>query len=477
MENEDFEALIKDEKILKAIDKLGYSRPSKVQSKVMPLMHAHKDIIVQSQTGSGKTAAFGIPLCETIDVEMRTPQVLILAPTRELAVQIKQDIENIGLYKSIHCVAVFGKQPISFQTKELKQRVHIVAGTPGRTLDHIKKGSLYVEDIKYLVIDEADEMLNMGFIDEVSDIIRRLPKNRITTLFSATMPEEIEKLCASYMVKPERISITPDKVTVENIEQKCVATDVSSKLLTLETVLYLENPDNCIIFCNTKATVDKIYDRFNSLKWPAIKLHGDMLQNDRLKTINNFKAGKARFLIATDIAARGLDIESLSCIINYDMPVEKERYVHRIGRTGRAGKKGTAITFVTSYDERMLSEIEEYIDYKFEPTSIELENISEEYKARFAAKNVVKAKNTTSSKIGKDVMKIHLNLGKDKKIRPGDIAGAISNIDGVNGEDIGIIEIWDRFSNVTILNGKGSIVLNNLKKLKGKNVKAAVADK
>lgn len=481
MERISFEGFGISVDILKALDKLGYKNPTEVQEKVIPAALGGIDIIVKSQTGSGKTAAFGVPLCENVDIEEKNPQALVLEPTRELAVQVREEISSIGRLKRIRCAAVYGKQPMDIQERELKQRVNIVIGTPGRTMDHIERGNLSLEDMKYLVIDEADKMLNMGFIDQVEGIIKELPVKRVTMLFSATIPEEIEKLCQKYMVEPEKIEIAHEKPTENRIRQGYYDTDENNKFDLLCRVIYSETPESCIVFCNTKEDVDVISLKLKSTGFSSRGLHGGMEQEDRLETMKAFKEGRFSFLIATDVAARGIDIEDISLVINYSVPVERESYIHRIGRTGRAGKGGTAVTFVTHHEFNRFKEIQEYIGYEIPANQMPSEEAVEQGREKFKDKSSIKIKPRVDKKIklNSDITKIHINAGKKKKIRPGDIAGTISSISGVDPEDIGIIDVQDAYSYVDILNGKGKLVLEELEQLtiKGKKVKVQKAIK
>jgi superfamily II DNA/RNA helicase len=469
------------EEILDSIERLGYTNPTEVQDKVIPLLLEEKDVIVKSETGSGKTASFGIPICEKIDIETKNPQALILTPTRELCFQIKEDIENIGRLRKVRCSAIFGKQPISIQSRELKQRVHVVAGTPGRTMDHIERGTLIVDDIRYLVIDEADKMLDMGFVDQVEDIIKYLPKERVTMLFSATMEYEIESLCKKYMINPTSVEIASKNVITENIEQVWYEAEADEKLHILDDIIYTENPDSCIIFCKTKDNVDMVFKHMKGKGYSCKELHGGMPQDDRLNIMQMFKRGEFRFLIATDVAARGIDIEDLTHIINYDVPVEKESYIHRIGRTGRAGKMGKAITLVSNYETKMLNEIEEYVGYKIPKGDIPSEDEIAKAKIIFYEKGKTrpKLKMDKGVQFNKDITKIYISAGKEKKISAGDIVGAISSIDGIDAVDIGIIDVQNSCSYVDILNGKGKLALEGLKytNIKGKSVRAEKAKK
>ena len=469
------------EDILKAIDGLGYKKPSEVQEKAIPEILLNKDIVVKSQTGSGKTAAFAIPLCEKIDWNEKSPQVLVLSPTRELAVQVSEDFTNIGRFKRIKAAAVFGKQPISEQERILKQKTHVVCGTPGRILDHIDRGSLNIKKIKYFVIDEADEMLNMGFIGQVEGIIRRIPKKKVTMLFSATMPQEIKELSEKHMDRPVDISIKKQNVTNENIEHGLYYVDYDERFKFLNELLICEKPESVVVFGRTKDSVDEIYDYLKSKSYSCGKIHGGMLQKERLSVMDSFRKGDFRILVATDIAARGIDIENITHVINFELPVEKEAYVHRIGRSGRAGAKGKAISICSRKGDRYLPIIEEYIGFNI-PVK---ERFSQEFINENLEEGILNLKSRPKKKKVKDkvinsnITKLYLNGGKKKKIRAGDIVGAISRIEGISGDDIGIIDVQDNVSYVDILNGKGKKVIEGLKNatIKGKKLKCERARK
>ncbi|WP_270567989.1 DEAD/DEAH box helicase [Clostridium beijerinckii] len=471
---------ISDE-ILKSIEGLGYKTPSKVQEKVIPEILMNKDIIVKSQTGSGKTAAFGIPLCEKVDWNENIPQILILTPTRELAVQVSEDITNIGRFKRIKAVSVFGKEPISEQERKLRQKTHVVVGTPGRIIDHLDRGTLSVDKIRYFVIDEADEMLNMGFIGQVEGIIRRLPKKKVTMLFSATIPEEIKVLCDKYMNKPIDISIKNQEITNENIDHSLYYIDYEEKIEKLNDILIMEKPETAVIFAKTKDNVDTVFQWLKSKGYSVNKIHGGMLQNERLSIMDRFRAGDFRILVSTDLASRGIDVKGITHVINYDLPVEKEAYVHRIGRTGRAGEKGKAISFCVKGKDKLLNEIEEFIGFEIPVYNLPDKKVIEKEREEGikTLKSKPKVKEQRSKDINSNITKIYLNGGKKKKIRPGDIVGAICKIEGIKSEDIGIIDVQDSVSYVDILNGKGKRVIEELKNItiKGKIIKAEKAKK
>ncbi|PHF04179.1 RNA helicase [Bacillus pseudomycoides] len=481
MSEKSFKEYALSKEIVRALTSLKYEQPTEVQGKVIPVALEKKDLVVKSQTGSGKTASFGIPLCEMVEWEENKPQALILTPTRELAVQVKEDITNIGRFKRIKATAVYGKSPFARQKLELKQKTHIVVGTPGRVLDHIEKGTFSLERLKYLVIDEADEMLNMGFIDQVEAIIDELPTDRMTMLFSATLPEDVENLSHTYMKSPTHIEIKASGITTDKIEHILLEVREEEKFLLLQDITTLENPDSCIIFCRTQENVDHVFRQLKRSGYPCDKIHGGMIQEDRFAVMNDFKRGKFRYLVATDVAARGIDIENITHVINYDIPLEKESYVHRTGRTGRAGNSGKAITFVTPYEERFLVEIEEYIGFEIQkieaPSKEELAKGKVAFEDKINAKPIMKKEK--SAGLNKDIMKLYFNGGKKKKIRAVDFVGTIAKIPGVTADDIGIITIQDNVSYVDILNGKGPLVLKVMKNttIKGKQLKVHEAIK
>lgn len=475
MKNE-FEKFNLSKEIINALNDLGYTKPTNVQDLVIKEGLLKKDLIVKSQTGSGKTAAFLIPICEKIDWEENKPQVLILAPTRELAMQIRDDILSIGRYKRINAVALVGKESFKEQEKKLKAKVHFVVGTPGRVLDHLDQGTLNGKLLKYLVIDEADEMFNMGFIGQVEGVFRRITKRRVTMLFSATINEKIKELSRKYMDRPIEITVEKQGLVTETITHGLVKVDGKEKLNKVNDILIKEKPETAIIFCRTKENVEVAYKYFKGKGYSIDKIHGDMLQKDRTKKMNEFKEGNFRILIATDIASRGIDVDNVTHVINIDIPVEKESYVHRIGRTGRKGRSGKSITIMTPFENKYLDRIEEYIGFKIEDYK-ECENLNIE-----EGINVLKSKpeiKKITKKLNKNITKIYLNGGKKKKIRAIDIVGTIMSIEGVEKEDVGIIDIKDMGSTVEILNNKGKKVINGLKEktIKGKKLRVEISKK
>lgn len=471
--------------ILEALTSLRYFHPTAVQEEVIPLALEKQDIIVESQTGSGKTVAFGIPLCEQAVWEENKPQSLILVPTRELALQVKDDIMNIGRLKRIKVTAVFGKSSFKTQKSELKQKSHIVVGTPGRVLEHLKEGTLVVDKVTSLVLDEADEMLNMGFIDQVEDIIAYLPKERQTMLFSATMSSEIDQLASFYM-RSDRFAVKMEN-SEENTPQILhsyikIEDDYKEKLLL--DLLTTENPDSCIIFCNTKDVVDSVEEFLSKADLPIDKLHGGMDQDDRIAVLDEFRSGQLRYLVATDVASRGIDIDNVTHILNYDVPFEKESYLHRTGRTGRAGKAGLALTMVSSNDQRRWQEILAYaFDGKQELTEVFPPNQRSVTRAKAAFEKKIKArvapKVARNKDLNKSITKVYFNGGKKKKLRAVDFVGTLTSIEDVSAEDIGIITIQENVTYIEIMNGKGPYVISQMQErtVKGKKLKVHKARK
>ena len=359
--NDSFSILGISEPILRALEEMGFESPTEVQKKAIPQVLQQKDVIVVSKTGTGKTAVFGVPMLQLIDSGAKQPEGLILTPTRELAVQVDSDLKKIAGHLPHKTTAIYGQHNMNKEIQDLSQGVSIVTGTPGRVFDHIRQGNLITKQVRFLVLDEADRMLDMGFIDQVEQIVRRVPKERLTLLFSATMPDEIRRICRKHMKNPATIEIESQAMTVEATQQVYYRVNGNDKNMQLNRLLLIEQPESCLIFCNTRMAVERV-QRFLSRKgYLCYALHGDIPQTKRTRTLQKFKQGEFHIMVATDVAARGIHIDELSLVINYDVPLEKDGYVHRIGRTGRAGNQGRAITLVTSEDIMDLYEIEEHI--------------------------------------------------------------------------------------------------------------------
>ena len=387
--------------ILKALEEMGFEYPTEIQSRAIPHALAGKDIIAMAKTGSGKTAVFGVSMLQLTDPEAEGPQGLILTPTRELAVQVDSDIRRMAKFLAHRTTVVYGQHSMEAEVKELEKGATIVTGTPGRVYDHIQQGTLRTRNIKFLVLDEADRMLDMGFIDQVERIIRSVPRDRVTALFSATIPDEVKRICSRYMKDPETIETESQTKTVDTIRQLYYHVDGNEKLEQLNKVLLVERPESCMIFCNTRIATDKV-GRYLSKKGYACRvLHGDIPQSRRIKTIQQFKQGKFRLLVATDVAARGIHIDELSLVINYDVPLDKDSYVHRIGRTGRAGHEGRAVSIVTRDDLMDLYAIEEHIGVLIEECELPGDEFLSEHKQEideWIAANTIKK--TDSRKTG-----------------------------------------------------------------------------
>ncbi|MBX5491075.1 MAG: DEAD/DEAH box helicase [Chloroflexi bacterium] len=345
-----FEALGLSPALLRALDAMGYERPTEIQERVIPLLLADRDVIGQAQTGTGKTAAFGIPIVERSDPERAEVQALVLAPTRELAVQITQELRALAQFRPLAIATIYGGSSMRAQLDALARGAQVVVGTPGRILDHLGRGTLDLSRVRLLVLDEADRMLDMGFMPDVERILRRLPRDRQTALFSATVPLIIKRLALRYMRAPEHVAVRPEEPTVETVEQVYYEVAERDKLDGLCYVLDTEQPQQAIIFCHMQVTVDRVHRALVRRGYQAEALHGNLRQSQRERILHDFRTGKLPLLVATNVAARGLDIPAVSHVINYDIPEDAETYVHRIGRTARAGRPGKAITFVAEWD-------------------------------------------------------------------------------------------------------------------------------
>src|SRR3954470_4990660 len=355
------------EPILAALRDVGYEAPSPIQEQTIPLLLEGRDVIGQAQTGTGKTAAFGLPMIEFVDADDPDVQALVLTPTRELCIQVTQALRAYGAHKGINPVAVFGGAPIRDQQAYLKQGAPIVVGTVGRVLDLISRHSLVLHSCRYLVLDEAAEMLDLGFLEDVEKILSLTPGGRQTALFSATMPPPIRALAERHLYEPETVKVQSSTLTIDTVEQFQVEAKSADKLAMLVRVLESERPRQAIVFVRTKIRCDQLYRTLRDRGMNVKALHGDMSQGSRDGVMLSFKAGRLPILVATDVAARGLDIVGISHIINFDVPTSPDVYVHRIGRTGRYGEKGRAITFVEPRQKRELAAIERHADIKMAP--------------------------------------------------------------------------------------------------------------
>ena len=456
--------------ILEALDMLGYHHPTAIQQEVIPLVLAGKNVVARSRTGTGKTAAFAVPLCEMAVWEENSPRALVLEPSRELAVQVSRELFQIGRKKRLKVPAVFGGFPIDKQMQTLKQKSHIVVGTPGRVMDLVCRGSLQLSGITHLVIDEADLMLDMGFLEEVGEIISLLPENRKILLFSATLEKQVQTLIDNYAADAVFVAQDQEDGPPPSIGQAVYEVTAENKYEMFKRVLMKENPDSCMIFCGTREMVNVLFQKLRRDRIFCGMIHGEMEQKERLKNVDAFGRGGFRYLIATDVAARGIDFENIGLVVNYDFPTVKETYVHRIGRTGRNGKDGRAVSLVSAQEKKMLQKVEEYTGTAL-PVLQELIVTQEEEKAFWALQRRKSApKAGKGEALNRDIMRLSIGGGRKSKMRTADIVGTICAVDGITAEDIGVIDIRESLTYVEILNRKGPLVLERLqtKPIKGK---------
>ncbi|WP_027626801.1 DEAD/DEAH box helicase [Clostridium lundense] len=505
--------------VLKAIDDLGFEEPSQIQAEAIPVVLSGKDMIGQAQTGTGKTLAFGAPIISKIKRNTNNISALILTPTRELAIQITDELARLSKYTRTRLLPVYGGQPIDRQIRSLKKGVDIVVGTPGRILDHIDRGSIDLSDVNYLVLDEADEMLNMGFIDDIETIIKSTNEDRQTLLFSATMPGPIKKLASRYMKEnPTHIAIIKNTVTVDKIKQFYFEIKNKDRFETLSRILDLDEPSSAIIFCKTKKGVDEVVESMQIRGYNVEGMHGDMAQNHRINTLKKFREGNLDFLVATDVAARGIDVKGVSHVINYDLPQDTESYVHRIGRTGRANTEGIAYSLVTPKEYIVLKGIEKFTkskirrkeiptlddileskyktlvkdiretiaegDFnKFIPLATELD---EEFNLVDVAAALMKmtfdeklSYNYTENSISSaSHVRLFLTAGRMDKINPKSLLVFLADNANISSSSIGNIDILEKFSFVNVDEDVVDRILKNVngKKLNGRKVKIEVAN-
>ncbi|MDD3407126.1 MAG: DEAD/DEAH box helicase [Methanomicrobium sp.] len=487
--------------ILKAIEDMGFEEPTPIQQLSIPLMMAGRDIIGQAQTGTGKTAAFAIPVIEKIDARKSHVQAIILSPTRELTIQIAEEFNRLLKYRDdIRVLPIYGGQPIERQISMLNRGVQIIVGTPGRVMDHLKRRTLSLSMVEIIVLDEADQMLDMGFKEDLEEILEYAPNERQTVLFSATMPKPILKISKAFQKNPEFLKLNPTELVVPLIEQSYIEVREKEKLDVLCRLIDINGPGLSMIFCNTKRRVDEISSSLHSRGYFAEGLHGDMKQAVRDRVMSKFRGGSLEILIATDVAARGIDVDDIDTVYNYDVPQDVEYYVHRIGRTGRAGKTGCAYTFVGPRETEKLRMIQKLAKVKIRrvspPSTKDVENCRAErfldkirtvmaesdLTAYISAIEKLMDEDYTLTDISAALMKLHLegegressgvqaessvdfantggepgmvrffiNIGKAKGIRPGDIVGAIAGETKMQGSLIGAISIFNDFSFVEV---------------------------
>lgn len=471
-----FEKFRLDSKIIESLNNLKYKVPTQVQEEVIPAVLNGKDVIAFEKTGRGKTAAFSIPLCEKVKWEINSPQVLVIAPTRELAIQISQEIEQIGKNKRLRAQVLYGKQSFEKEKLNLKQKCHFVVATLGRLKDHIERGTIDLSGVEYLVLDEFDELMQSGFIDDLSFVIENLFNVKQKIFVSATVPYNIDEIIEKYLVEPHIYDYRNYEEKEEfNLSQKYLLLDdvsIDHKIGVLKNIIAQEKAFKSIVFCNTQLCVEELHDKLKSDVGSLFKIHGDMSQRDRIKALRNFSLHKKSIMISTNVVARGIHIDDVDLVINFEIPFEKEKYTHRIGRTARAGNEGMAITLVGE------AELEGFMKKTDFDQSIEAYELSKSNDKNFYLQFSLSSKNRIISKNeNEDIVKLYLRGGKNKKLRAVDIVGTICSVEGVSSDDIGVIKIELDHTTVDILNGKGFAVLNALKdkNIKGKRIKVEIA--
>ncbi len=435
-----FEEIVSDPDLGRAIKDQGWDEPTPVQEQVIPQARQGADLMAQAQTGTGKTGAFAIPVIERLQKTKRI-QCLVLTPTRELAIQVAGDFQDLAKYSQLKTVAIYGGQSINVQTDKIRKGVEIVVGTPGRLMDLMRRGEISFEEVRFLILDEADRMLDMGFIDDIEWILQSVPKDRQTMLFSATLPDTIKQLAQRYMRKPKEIIISQESLTVPQAEQVYISVGRRNKLWALCRIMDIEKPQLAMVFCSTKKMVDMLAHKLRAYGYSADEIHGDLTQSARDKVMSKFRSGKLRILIATDVAARGLDIEDVTHVINYDIPENPEDYVHRIGRTARAGKTGKAITFVSQDEQHLVKAIEMFGKTKLE------EHAVPESTGRDTVKRQLDL-DEYADHFG--MVKFSINLGRKDGVGMVDLLRFIERKTGIIEHLIGRIEIGDESSTIEI---------------------------
>jgi ATP-dependent RNA helicase DeaD len=456
--------IVKDPSILKAISELEWEEPTPVQERGIPMASEGIDLMAQAQTGTGKTGAFAIPIIGRMEKNGKI-QCLVVVPTRELAVQVAGDFADLSKYTGHTPVAIYGGQSINIQVAKLRKGVECIVGTPGRVMDLMRRGELDFANVRFVVLDEADRMLDMGFVDDIEWILGRVPKSRQTMLFSATLPEQIRDLAKRYMRNPREVIISQDALTVPNAEQVYINVGRKNKMWALCRILDGERPARAMIFCSTKRMVDLLSGKLKGYGYPADGIHGDLTQTARDKVMSKFRTGKSRILIATDVAARGLDIEDVTHVINYDIPENPEDYIHRIGRTARAGKEGKAITFVTKEEQHLVKAIE-----GFGRTRIHENDVPE-----------TGGRETVRKRLDLDEYADHfgmvpfvLNLGKDDGIDMMGLLQFLERKSGIRENLVGAIEIGDKSTTLEIHKSVAFGAMKDLPRYKLSNKKVDV---
>ena len=471
-----FQDLGLSEPLLQALVHLGYEEPTPIQEQAIPALLEGRDVIGQAQTGTGKTAAFGLPLLEFVDPKDPEVQALVLTPTRELCIQVTQALRAYGQRKGVSVVAVFGGAPIRDQMSRVKENAQVVVGTVGRVMDLMGRHALVVTSARYVVLDEADEMLDLGFFEDVETILSRCPSGRQTALFSATIPPEIKRLAEQGMYDPVTIKVKAATLTIDTVDQFFVEVSDRDKQEKLVEVVKAERPDQAIIFVRTKIGADRLSRRLNDAGVRVKALHGDMSQGQRDGVMIAFKSERERLLVATDVAARGLDISGVTHVINYDVPNSPDIYVHRIGRTGRVGRSGRAITFITPKQRRDLQAIERHAKTEVEPWSTDGDQKPKrERKPR--ERETRRPRHTKPRTREGARTKLIVKAGLKQGLEPADVIGAIVDHSHLEGEDISNVRLLDRFSFVEVPASRAEEVASTVsgKTVRGVPLKLEVA--
>jgi ATP-dependent RNA helicase DeaD len=434
------------EQTLQALQDVGYEQPSPIQEQAIPVLMEGRDMIGQAQTGSGKTAAFGLPMIEHVDPAVNEVQALVLTPTRELCIQVTQAIRAYGERKGVDVVAVFGGAPIRSQQAQLRAGGHIVVGTVGRVLDLIQRASLMLHDARFVVLDEADEMLDLGFLEDVERILSLTPNSRQTALFSATMPPPIRKLADRYLYDPVTVKVKTATLTVDTVEQFRVEVKPAEKADVLVDVLREERPDQAIVFVRTKIRADQLYRKLRDRGMNVRALHGDMSQGSRDGVMLAFKGGRVPILVATDVAARGLDISTVTHVINFDVPTSPDVYVHRIGRTGRVGRSGRAVTFVEPRQKRELEAIERHIGTEIAPWSPGAHTAP----AKVEERPRRHSKPRISRNGDEPYAKLIAGAGRAEGVEVSDLVHVVTGAAGIDGEAVRDVRVLEHFSFLSV---------------------------
>ena len=526
MEKLKFKELDISSEIQRAVEDMGFEEATPIQSLAIPHILEGKDVTGQAQTGTGKTAAFGIPILEMVDPSERELQSVILCPTRELAIQVAEELKKLSKYmKRVNVLPIYGGQPIERQIKALKKGVQIIIGTPGRVMDHMRRGTLDMSHVKVLVLDEADEMLDMGFREDIEFVLDYIPDQRQILLFSATMSPDILYITRRYQDDPEFLKVVPKELTVPETEQVYFEVKEKMKLDVLSRLLDINDFKLSLVFCNTKRRVDKLVSHLQIRGYAADGLHGDMSQRQRDSVMSKFRSGNIEILVATDVAARGIDVENVEAVFNYDVPNDDEYYVHRIGRTGRAGKAGIAFTFVSGKEVYQLRDIMRYTKTKIEqqqiPSASDVQEIKtsnflerikriinnekldkevhmvekmmeEDYSSVETAAALLRivmeksgnnvTQNTaefgdTGAGVGQ--VRFFINIGRKDNAKARDIIKAIADRTGLSSSSIGKIDVFDKFSFVEVPEGSASDVISSMRgaRIKGRSVNMEPANK